>query len=448
MYPAAFDLPNVLSVASVNADLGLSYFTNYGSESVDVAAVGREVESTLPGDKTGPMTGTSQAAAVVSGIVAECLAQDHAQEAGETAAGLAERVKQTSRKLSSLDGRLAAGYIDAQNLAAGEPVTEIEAVNPADDFDMWAEKTPQENWELFSAGKIVKVVNSTYVTLALLDDGTVWAWGTNTFKQLGTNANVGSSYTPVQIAGLSNVTDVSISLYCCLALKSDGTVWMWGIDFFGQMGRGVKSVTASVPGQTPGLTNIIKASMSFGHTLAASSTNVWSFGDNYGGQLGTGDTTNRYEYSPVQVITGGSISALYAASGSRSYVCNNGEVYACGNNENGKLGIGSSEANIATFTKLPGLAGASDIGNGMALVDGDVYTWGAGSTPETNLPAKVSGLSNVTAISHENNSWYLVVDADKNVWAWGNNTYGQLGDGTTVAKSAPTKFPVFPMWCM
>ncbi|MDR1158607.1 MAG: S8 family serine peptidase, partial [Oscillospiraceae bacterium] len=72
-YPAAYDLPNVLSVTSVNDDGGFSYFSNYGETVIDIAAPGRAVVSTLPENRTGPMTGTSMAASVVTGAAAAVL---------------------------------------------------------------------------------------------------------------------------------------------------------------------------------------------------------------------------------------------------------------------------------------------------------------------------------------------------------------------------------------
>jgi subtilisin family serine protease len=73
VYPAGYDLPNVLAVASVNDDGGFSYFSNYGDNMIDMAALGRGVESAMPGDGKGKMSGTSVAAGTVTGAAAAVL---------------------------------------------------------------------------------------------------------------------------------------------------------------------------------------------------------------------------------------------------------------------------------------------------------------------------------------------------------------------------------------
>ena len=74
-YPAAYDLPNVMSIASTNQDLGMSFYSNYGT-SIDIAATGRGVRSTLPGNRYGELTGTSMSAAYVSGVAASVLSYE------------------------------------------------------------------------------------------------------------------------------------------------------------------------------------------------------------------------------------------------------------------------------------------------------------------------------------------------------------------------------------
>ena len=79
-----------------------------------------------------------------------------------------------------------------------------------------------------------KIASGGYHSLALKTDGTVWSWGRNNFGQLGDNTNT-NRLLPVQVQGLSGVSAISAGYYHSLALKNDGTVWAWGYNSYGQL---------------------------------------------------------------------------------------------------------------------------------------------------------------------------------------------------------------------
>jgi len=128
-------------------------------------------------------------------------------------------------------------------------------------------------------------------TLALKSDGTVWSWGANRFGQLG-DGTVIDRHNPVQVkgpGGVGNLTDVKAIAaggYHSIAVKSDGTVWVWGYNICGQLGNGT-TTSSSVPVQVTGLTNVkaISAGLHFSLALKTDGT-VWAWGDNRKGQLG------------------------------------------------------------------------------------------------------------------------------------------------------------------
>jgi alpha-tubulin suppressor-like RCC1 family protein len=105
------------------------------------------------------------------------------------------------------------------------------------------------NWSKISAGN--------FYTVALKTDGTMWAWGTNNSGQLG-QGNTTDRSSPVQIGALTTWSSVSgLGLDCCGAIKTDGTLWMWGNNAFGQLGQS-NTTSRSSPVQVGALTTWYK----------------------------------------------------------------------------------------------------------------------------------------------------------------------------------------------
>ena len=168
------------------------------------------------------------------------------------------------------------------------------------------------NWKQVSA--------NMYSTLAIKTDGTLWVWGDNTFGVLGTNN--GTSYSsPVQtVAGGSNWSSLPLgpmTQYVSGAIKTDGTLWMWGFNGQGQLAINNTTYQSSPVQTSTGGTNWTNR-MSIGqNTLAIKQDGtLWTWGYNLNGTLGLGDTTNRS--TPVQIgpyTTWKSVSVGYNASG-------------------------------------------------------------------------------------------------------------------------------------
>jgi alpha-tubulin suppressor-like RCC1 family protein len=168
-------------------------------------------------------------------------------------------------------------------------------------------------------------------TFGLKTDGTVWAWGGNDFGQLGDGSNTNRNV-PVQVQGpggvgfLSDVTAVSQGMYHTVALKSDGTLWAWGYNGVGQNGDGTfmerdAPVQVLGPGGVGYLTDIVGISGGNGSTTALKSDGtVWAWGYGGNGQLGQGSMTNAND--PVQVLglEGASyLTGVMAISGSTNH---------------------------------------------------------------------------------------------------------------------------------
>jgi alpha-tubulin suppressor-like RCC1 family protein len=293
---------------------------------------------------------------------------------------------------------------------------------------------------------VVAVAAGVEHSLISKSDGTVWGWGSNDYGQLG-NGTTNSSYAPVQASSLTGVIALAAGYLHSLALKSDGTVWAWGYNSFGQLGNGTYN-NSSTPVQVNSLNGVIAIAEGINHCMALKSDGtVWDWGYNYHGQLGDG-TFNKSPV-PLQVSGLNNIIAI-AGGGSHSLALkSDGTVWAWGYNRFGQLGMGISGADIFNPVQVSGLSGIIAIAGGMnhslALKsDGTVWAWGYnstgqlgnGTTNDSYSPVQVTGLSSVTAIA---GGYYhsLVLRSDGTVWGWGYNYQGQLGNGTYIKSSQP-----------
>jgi subtilisin family serine protease len=164
-YPAAYDLPNVLSVTSVNRDGGLSYFSDYGH--VDLAAPGRGIVSALPGGNRGAMTGTSLSAGLVSGAAAVVSAHG-----AYTAAELKQRLLGTADRLDNLQDKVPGGRrLNVDNALSGRP-GQILMLHPKEDFDASGySDTPETRLHLYAqSGAVVQAAAGATHTLILKED--------------------------------------------------------------------------------------------------------------------------------------------------------------------------------------------------------------------------------------------------------------------------------------
>lgn len=283
-------------------------------------------------------------------------------------------------------------------------------------------------------------------SLFLDGTGNLRAAGENYFGQVGDDTRTDRA-TAVPVPGLSGLTSVasSPSSNHSLALKSDGTVWAWGINWHGQLGNGEfhpDVAQPSTPAKVPGVSDIVSISAGGDHSMALTeSGTVWAWGRNDQGQLGNGSTSD--SAVPVQVSGLTDVVAVSAGSFHSLAVKANGEVFSWGENTDGQLGLGTADyLPHVTPTRVPGLVNVSTVAAGgrhsLALADnGTIYGWGyndvgavgAGFTSgQLYSPTPVTGLSSVSAVAA--GYWHsLALKHDGTVWAWGYSTRGQLGNG-------------------
>lgn len=241
------------------------------------------------------------------------------------------------------------------------------------------------------------------------------------------------------------------------ARNAAGTsVASWGSDTAGALGNGSdgdRNVPGPIPlpGFVPQPATVIAGGGGAAHGLMISDGTLWGWGYNGFGQLGTGDANSRPSPTPGTYANGFVLTgAIAAAAGTLHTVVlrSDGRVFTMGYNASGQLGDGTTTDRLRAV-EVPGLANITAVAAGghfsLALrSDGTVWAWGAnasgqlgdGTTTARSSPVLVTGLGGVTAIA-AGDEHALALLATGAVVAWGRNSEGQLGDNTTSNRSTP-----------
>ena len=309
------------------------------------------------------------------------------------------------------------------------------------------------NWSrpMFSGGP------TTSNSASVKSDGTLWTWGTNQFGNLGITAIPGDyKSSPVQVGTGTTWYQVSAGNQFMAAVKTDGTLWAWGRNDNGQLGDGTV-VDKSSPVQIGALTNWAQVSAAYTPNVAAVKTDgtLWTWGNGGSGQLGSGNILSRS--SPVQV---GALTNWYQVFAGNSFVLSvktDGTLWSWGNNNVGQLGQGnvirrSSPVQIGSLTNWSKVsAGAS---TGIAVkTDGTLWGWGFnsqgtigdGTIITRSSPVQVGALTNWSKVSCGGyHSGATKIDGT--LWVWGYNNRGQLGNDTVVSRSSPVQLGALANW--
>ena len=289
-----------------------------------------------------------------------------------------------------------------------------------------------------------------------LISGGVKCWGYNRDGELG-NGNALNSLKPVQtIPGASGVTFIESGAYHTCAIVNEG-VKCWGLNFYGEIGDHTnitKLLPVQVFAQGSGVSNLSAGKY---HTCAVLNGGVQCWGQNKYGELGDG--TNIDKNYPVQVIPSNSGVTAIAAGAFHTCAIINSGVQCWGQNVYGQLGDNSKNNRLIPVQVVPANSNVNGITAGnyhtCALINRGVKCWGYGGdgqvTERSNIrpdlhdyltPLEaIAATSDVTSVSAGDNHTCALIKGG--LYCWGSNTYGELGDGSSIDKYIPTQ--VFPV---
>ena len=294
---------------------------------------------------------------------------------------------------------------------------------------------------------------------ALLGDSTARCWGLGSSGQRGDGTFDKISTVPVAVVGITGAAAVSSGYEHACALLGDHSMRCWGRNVDGQLGNGIplpappgtqcpSSWCSSTPVRVVEITSADAITAGAYHTCALlPDRTVQCWGRNDDGQLGDGGWSS--SSTPVRV---GGLTGVAAVSGGGYHTCallGDGTVRCWGRNTEGQLGDGTIAGSL-TPVQVVGVTGAVAVSGGYEhtcalLGDGTVHCWGRnaegqlgdGTRTGSSTPVRVVGITGAVAVT---GGWWHHTCAllrDGTVQCWGQNDFGQLGNGTTTGSSTP-----------
>ena len=297
------------------------------------------------------------------------------------------------------------------------------------------------NWKSITTGQAFAAGIKT--------DGTLWLWGRNSYGQLGTNDTTHRS-SPVQtISAGNNWKQVSAMRYHSCAIKTDGTLWTWGFNQYGQLGDNT-GVTKSSPVQTIATdANWKQVAAGYTHSAAIKTDGtLWLWGQNYGY---LGDGTGTRKSSPVQTISAGNNWKQVSCGKSTAAIKTDGTLWMWGYNGQGQLGDNTITDRSSPVQTISTGNNWKQVSSGLYHIsaiktDGTLWVWGQNSYGQLGVNDIVNRSSPVQTVAGGTN-WKQTASAyrgniygiktDGTLWGWGWNLGGVLRDGTATKKSSP-----------
>ena len=285
--------------------------------------------------------------------------------------------------------------------------------------------------------------------MAIDENGNLWTWGLNQYGQLGNNSTT-NSLVPIQIMNGTKFKKIAAGDQHSLAIDESGNLWAWGWNSDGQLGNNSKT-NSLVPIQIKYGTKFKEISAGERHNLAIDeSGNLWSWGNNGFGRLFTGNTVN--SLVPQMVMTDTKFQAISAGYEHSLAIDESGKLWGCGSNYQKQLSNGTTQSSSTTPIILIQWLNAKSIStfashNLVLDQNGNLLAWGYNSQGQLGNGTSANNISNPYNVNSGTKFEYisaghdhsLAIDESGNLWSWGLNSSGQLGNGTTTDSLTPIK---------
>ena len=300
-------------------------------------------------------------------------------------------------------------------------------------------------------------------TAAVKTDGTLWTWGSNIYGQLGNGKETYDNNSNVPVKVMEDVAAVSCGSYFTAALKTDGSLWMWGMNSNGQIGNGKQysGQYENNPQPVKVMEDVAAMSCGSGHVAAIKTDgSLWIWGSNRRGELGNGGAGNDTTYAGDVVIQTvparlmDDVAAVSCGEQATAVIKADGSLWMWGANFSGQLGNGwtGNDTYLGDPIQTVPVKVMDDVAyvscghshTAAIKTDGSLWTWGlnekgqlgnggTGNEKDNGVPIQtvpVKVMDGAAVVSCGNSST-LAVKPDHTIWVWGSNLNGELGNGGT-----------------
>lgn len=300
-----------------------------------------------------------------------------------------------------------------------------------------------------------KVCAGQSFALAVKSDGTLWSWGYGAYGSLGNGTTTNQS-SPIQIGSLTTWSSVAAGRAVVLARRTDGTLWAWGSSSYGALGLGPSVSAKSSPTQIGTATNwsdsiAVGSQETFDSPIAAAiktDGTLWTWGSNTYGNLGLGHYTS--VSSPVQVGTATNWSSVYASGRTLFAINGDQNLWACGEGMFSKLGLDLTKPTATDSSTWSMVSAGSEHCLGIKT-DGTLWAWGRSNRGQTALAVYYTSVPTKIGTS----TWTTVfagtitsagIRSDGTLWMWGDSSNGEVGNGATGQYSSPIQLGTATDW--